>query len=206
MKERFFEYLDSIEPILHLLSKEETKQIESLLSLALEKFKPQEVIKGSDVPEGVESLWVLSGGNPRAFKAYLKTFPNAQFNEFAKNKLATDRLIDRFSNQFTFPFGEVADGIPKAEINSSNVYGFQYDPRSKTLKVKFNGKDTLEDGPVYEYDNVPPFVFKMFSSASVPAKTNGSNKWGSWWISKPSLGAGLNQLIKLGGFNYRRLT
>jgi hypothetical protein len=206
MKERILELLDIIEPNIGLLSDVEAREVESLVSMAMQKFRPQEVIR-SDVPEGVESLWVLAGGNPKAFKAYLKTFPNAQFNQFAQNKLATDRLIDRFSNQFTFPYGEVADGIPKAEINSSNVYGFQYDPRNKSLRVKFNGKDTLEDGPVYEYDNVPPFVFKMFANGAIPAKTDGSNKWGSWWKNKsPSLGSSMHNLIKLGGFSYKKLT
>jgi len=210
MNPRILQLLDVIESNIGLLQGKELRQTQDLINMAIQKFSaPGKQVFDQDVqvPPGAEALWVLSGGNPRAFQAYLKTFPNAELNSFAQNKLATNRLIDRFSNQISMPYGETSEGIPKADVNSSNVYGFQYDPRSKSLRVKFNGKDFIEDGPIYEYANVPPFIARMLQQGAIPAKTDGSNRWGAWWKGKsPSLGSSMYSLIKMGGFPYTKLS
>ena len=97
---------------------------------------------------------------------------------------------------------QIQPGMP-----SSNVEGFAYDPKSNRLLVRFLGDYPNRNGPVYAYDGVPPVIFDLFRRGSAAARTNGSNKWGTWWKGKsPSLGASVYTLLKLGGFPYQRLT
>lgn len=96
----------------------------------------------------------------------------------------------------------IAQGMP-----SSNVEGFAYDDKNNRLFVRFLGDYPNRNGPVYAYDDVPEVIFNLFRSGSVPARTDGKNKWGQWWKGKiPSLGASLYTLIKNGGYAYQRLT
>ena len=112
-------------------------------------------------------------------------------NSIATNPARVQSLINQLSQKVTLPAGEVSEGVPHADLNSSNIFGFQYDPRSKLLRVKFQG-----DG-IYEYGGVPPQIFKAFQAGAVPAKTSGSNQYGSWWQGKqPSLGAAFYELIR----------
>ena len=142
-------------------------------------------------PPGADLLWILSGGNADAFTRYLSTVPDPLLNSIAKNPARIQSLVNQLSQKVTLPAGEVKEGIPHADLNSSNIYGFQYDPRSKLLRVKFQG-----DG-IYEYGGVPPQIFKAFQSGAIPAKTNGQNQYGSWWKGKnPSLGASFYELIR----------
>ena len=117
--------------------------------------------------------------------------PDPVLNSIAGNPARVQSLINQLSQKVTLPAGEVSEGIPHAQLNSSNIFGFQYDPRSKLLRVKFQG-----DG-IYEYGGVPPQIFKMFQAGAIPAKTTGSNEYGSWWKNKnPSLGASFYELIR----------
>ena len=90
---------------------------------------------------------------------------------------------------------------------SSNVHSFGYDDKTGRLLVKFQGDYPDQNGPVYGYEGVPKNIFNLFQKGAIPARTDGSNKWGSWWKGKvPSLGASLYTLIKQGGYQYQRLT
>lgn len=152
------------------------------------------------IPDRADLLWILSGENPQAFTQYLQNFPDPELNALARNPTQLQQVIQRLSSQITMPSGEVSDGVAKAGLNSSNVYGFNYDPRSNRLKVRFN------NGGVYQYEGVPSQIYKMFASGAVPAKTEGQNKWGVWWRGKvPSLGATFYELIRQGGYDYRKL-
>lgn len=98
---------------------------------------------------------------------------------------------------------------PKLESSmpSSNIHSFGYDPKNERLLVKFQGDYPNQNGPVYGYDKVPKVIFDLFQKGAVPARTDGSNKWGRWWKGKvPSLGASMYALIKNGGYQYQRLT
>ncbi len=142
-------------------------------------------------PPGADLLWILSGGNADAFSRYLSNVPDPVLNSIATNPARVQSLVNQLSQKVTLPAGESSEGVPHADLNSSNIYGFQYDPRSKLLRVKFQG-----DG-IYEYGGVPPQIFKAFQAGAVPAKTNGSNQYGSWWQGKqPSLGAAFYELIR----------
>ena len=89
---------------------------------------------------------------------------------------------------------------------SSNVEGFSYDDKNNRLFVRFLDDYPNRNGPVYAYENVPPVIFNLFRHGSIPARTNGKNRWGSWWKGKvPSIGASLYSLIKTQGYDYRRV-
>lgn len=161
----------------------------------------------TDIPDGAELLWILSGENPEAFTQYLRTYPGDDLTALANNPAHLNYVISELQRRITSPYGQSSEGIPKDNLQSSTVYGFTYDPSSKKLRVKFQGDDAEGQGPVYEYDEVPANIFKMFQSAAIPAKTSGSNKWGRWWVQKsPSRGASMNALIKKGGYNYRKIS
>jgi len=187
--------------VLNSYTPEQKARIKDFLEKARTKLQTTEI------PQGAEYLYALAGGNLNAFRNYASQFPNAAFNAMARNPASLANIYNQLHNRITMPQGEVSDGIPKAELQSSNVYGYQYDPRSQSLRVKFNGKDVQGDGPIYQYDGVPPFVFKMIASGAIPAKTTGRNKYGMWWQGKsPSLGSSVNELLKIAGFPYQRLT
>lgn len=93
-------------------------------------------------------------------------------------------------------------GYPSAQIN-----GFNYDPKTKQLMVKFQGDYPQENGPVYSYQGVPENIFKLFARGAVAPKTSGRNAWHEWKQGlAPSLGASMNALIKGGGYQYQRVS
>ena len=172
------------------LSPDERNTINDTLSQAM-GFLRDKKQKTMAAPKGSELIWLLAGENPQAFRSYMTNFPNADFQSFSKNPQAIQNTIQNFQSRITAPGGESAGGIPHADLQSSNIYGFQYDPQNSQLKVRFN------DGGTYEYEGVPPMVYKMFASGAIPAKTTGQNQWGAWWTGKkPSLGASFHQLIR----------
>jgi len=148
-------------------------------------------LRSASFPSGVENLWVLAGGHPSAFRKYLQTFPDTAINRLVKEPVRLEQIEKELEKRITLPAGEQIAGMPKAPINSSNVYGFSYNPSKSLLKVRFQG------GGVYEYTGVPTAVFKIFQRGAVPAKTTGQNKYGRWWRGKlPSLGATFFNLIR----------
>lgn len=97
---------------------------------------------------------------------------------------------------------QLAQGGP-----SSNVDSFGYDEKTGKLLVRFLGEHPNREGPIYAYEGVPKQIFKLFQSGAIPARTDGKNKWGSWWKGKvPSLGASLYTLIKNGGYQYQKIS
>jgi hypothetical protein len=146
-------------------------------------------------------LWILAGGQEDAFVNYLRTFPVPQLRRMLKNPAQLAQTIERL--QKDMPQGQQTSqgGIPHADLNSSNIYGFQYDAKTGKLLVRF------QNGGVYGYDNVPRGVFKVFQHGAVPAKTKGQNQYGTWWQGKiPSLGAAFYELIRSGGYPYQKLS
>jgi len=180
-------------------SAEERALVQEVLGLGLRKFRAGQVDKQEQIPRGAEFLYVLAGGNPQAFANYARQFPDAELNRLAANKTALQNVLGKLSKQIDISKGAVGN-IPQADLQSSTVYGFRYDPKQRDLFVKFQG-----DG-VYKYENVAPSVFKLFASGAIPAKTNGRNKYGQWWRGKlPSVGSSLNALIKKGGYRYTKV-
>jgi hypothetical protein len=154
----------------------------------------------SQVPNIARELWALARGNPDVFQAYARSYPNDELQAIANNPLQLNQLMNQINNTQSEVPGPPIEGIPQAPLKSSNVYGFRYNPLKKELAVRFN------QGSVYRYSGVPKQIFDMFAQGDGVAKTSGSNRWGRWWVGKsPSLGAALNNLIKLAGFPYQRI-
>lgn len=169
--------------------------------------QPSQTPINEGFPRGAELIWILAGERPDAFISYLRTIPDPELNSLGENPQQLKSVIQRLKSRITPAAGESAEGIPRAQLQSSNVYGFQYDPGSGTLKIKFQGNDGVGNGPVYRYRGVPPHIFKIMQAGAVPAKTSGNNKWGAWWkFKQPSLGAAVNALIVRGGFPYQRIS
>ncbi len=96
--------------------------------------------------------------------------------------------------------------VNQAEYPSSNIYGFNFDPKSKRLLIKFMGKDTAESGPVYEYEGVPPHIFEVLKRGAVAPKTTGKNKYHAWYKGKtPSHGASVYALVKEANYPYQKV-
>jgi hypothetical protein len=175
-------------------------------------YNRMETLRGQIIPTpspptpAQQLMWILAGQREDVFVNYLNTYPDPELQRLLRNPTELERVVVQLHEMMPSGRPPVSqEGIPHAEINSSNIYGFQYDPSSRSLRVKFQG-DGPQGGPVYEYDNVPLNVYKAFETGSVPAKTNGQNNFGRWWQGKmPSLGAAFYELIRNGGYAYRRV-
>ena len=105
------------------------------------------------------------------------------------------------------PTGGEVPPLEPAPNESSNINAFRYDPKNEQLYVKFQGKYPSQNGPVYSYQGVPPYIFDVFRRGSVAPKTSGRNAWHRWKEGvTPSLGAAMYALIKQGGFPYHRIS
>lgn len=171
------------------LSPELTRQINEAVQNAQARIS--QLRSQQPIPQGAENLYVLAGGQPEAFQSYMRTISDPRLRVAAEDEGRIANIQSRLGQRITMPVGEQAGGIPRAPLSSSNVYGFAYDPKNQTLHVRFHG------GGIYEYEGVPPPVFKAFQAGAIPARTSGSNQYGMWWIGKrPSLGASFFNLIR----------
>lgn len=196
----FSNIIDQLPSIIDSLSEEEFNIVQQTLSLARKQFTESKIDQSQKIPKGAEFLYVLSGGNPKIFADYARQFPDASLNKMARNKQALNLVLDKLAKTIKISRGS-EEGIKQAPLQSSTVYGSKYDPKNKNLYVKFQG-----DG-VYKYDNVPKEIAFIFQNGMASAKTNGRNKYGTWFKNKnPSLGAALNQYIKYLGFPYQKIS
>lgn len=189
-----------------LLAQELTQLTDRIDTLRAE---PQQQQQGQEEPHqglgappspDAQLLFILAGQQQDVFLQYLQTYHTPETLALLNNPTELQRVLG-FLNQM-MPHGEqpVVDGIQHANLNSSTIWGTAYDPKTGKMQVRFQG------GKEYEYDGVPPNIYKAFSQGQASAKTKGQNDYGKWWVSKsPSLGAAMNQYIKQGGFNYRQL-
>jgi hypothetical protein len=151
-------------------------------------------------PYGAELLWHIANGNPEAFVNYLQTVPDPSLNALVNDHTRLFHTVNDLSERFPPGQPPPIGGIEKAPLNSSNIWGFNYDPQNGGLNVRF------QSGSVYHYDNVPSYIFNIFQRGSVPAKTTGQNQHGAWWRGKnPSLGAAFYDLIRQGPYPYERV-
>lgn len=145
-------------------------------------------------------LWILAGQQEQAFISYLRDFPSNETRALLANPTLLSQTIDQLSRMMPAGQQPYINGIQHADLNSSNIWGTAYDPQSGKMKVRFQG------GSEYEYDGVPENIYRAFTKGNASAKTKGKNRYGEWWVGKnPSLGAAMNQYIKAGGFNYRKI-
>ncbi len=178
-----------------------TQEIDELYAQREQQPPPKEP-PGSPpvIPNDAQLLWILSGQQPQAFISYLRTYTTPVTEELLNNPIQLNAVIEQLTHRF--PLGEQPSihGIQHADLNSSNIWGTAYDPKTGKMKVRFQG------GSEYEYDGVPMNIYNAFAKGNASAKTKGKNRYGEWWPNKnPSMGAAMNQYIKAGGFNYRKI-
>ena len=155
----------------------------------------------SSNPNGLQLLWILAGGDQAAFVNYLRTMPVPQGNALLQDPTRLQETINALQEMLPEGFLQTQSqgGIPHGPLQSSNIYGFQYNDKTGELMVRFNS------GSTYKYDGVPPSIFKVFEKGMVPAKTDGSNEFGRWWVGKsPSAGASFYEMIR-DRFPYERV-
>lgn len=152
------------------------------------------------VTDNVRLVWILSGGRRDVFTDYLSNFPDPAFRDILANPTELQRIIAELEqNNPVSNYGDVQDGIAKSQINSSNVYGVQYDFKKKNLLVRFN------NGSVYAYD-APPQLYNLVAGGRAAATTDDKRKPLRFWRGKnPSLGASVWQYLRNTGVPYRRL-
>lgn len=168
-----------------------------------EKNAPPEIAQGgveNTVSADAQLLWMLSGQQPQAFISYLRSFSTPATQSLLNNPAELNATIEQLSKMMPQGQQPVIDGIPHADLESSNIWGANYDKKNGKMRVRFQG------GSEYEYDGVPPAIFNAFIHGNAAAKTDGQNRYGRWWKNKnPSMGAAMNQYIKAGKFNYRKI-
>lgn len=155
---------------------------------------------GEPPSNDAQLLWMLAGQQEQAFISYLRNYPTQDTQALLANPSALSQAIGWLSQHMPKGYPENINGIQQADLNSSNIWGMAYNKKTGKMKVRFQG------GSEYEYDGIPPNIFRAFQKGNASAKTNGKNQYGEWWKNKnPSLGASFNQYIKAGGFNYRKI-
>lgn len=132
--------------------------------------------------------------------------PDELANQLAEIISALTQKIETLKGAAQVPLTQIEDNLQQA-MPSSNVEGFSYDPKNQQLFVRFLGQYPNKNGPIYSYNGVPKEIFELFRRGSVPARTDGKNKWGRWWKGKvPSIGASLYTLIKTANYPYQRMS
>jgi hypothetical protein len=84
----------------------------------------------------------------------------------------------------------------RRNADSSNVDRVMYNDESNELFVKFNS------GSIYTYYDVSFSDFLDLIAPNALATTEGENQWGSWYPGKPSIGAGVHQILEK--YNYSK--
>lgn len=159
------------------------------------------------IPNTARLLWQLAGRSPSAFVKYVAQYPDAALRPYLQDRNRLVSLVEELEAEMPKEAPEQMGGIPKAWLESSNVYGYRYDPANQRLLVRFHPSKQGGSGPVYEYTGVPKEVYDIIRNGAIPAKTDGSNRHGTWWKGKnPSLGAAVNALLSQGPFPYRKLS
>jgi hypothetical protein len=74
-------------------------------------------------------------------------------------------------------------------LNSSNVARIKWNDETLTVVAQF------WDGSIYSYFGVSRRDFFRVINGAARATTEGQNERGSWWVGKPSVGAGVHQIL-----------
>ena len=177
----------------------------SNMSTRLDELRLEESQRGPE-PEGpapseeIQLLWVLAGQQQQAFISYLREYPSPSTRDLLENPTKLAQVLEYLSYHNPPSPKVPIDGIPHADLNSSNVWGSRYNPKNSQMVVRF------QNGAEYKYFNISPNIYAIFSKGNASAKTKGKNQWGEWWPGKnPSLGAALHQFIKQAGYPYQKI-
>lgn len=87
----------------------------------------------------------------------------------------------------------------RRSVESSNVQSIVYQDETKELFVKFRG------GAIYTYYDINMNEFLSVVQGLAECKTEGSNKWGEWYVGKtPSVGAAVWEYLINTGKQYKK--
>jgi hypothetical protein len=105
-------------------------------------------------------------------------------------------------------FSDALSDDLKYDLIEQHFINFRSRPDSSNVRlVKWND-ETLEcvvqfwDRSVYTYYGVPFNDYMALVQKRARATTTGSNRRGRWWVGKPSVGAGIKQILEK--YPYRR--
>lgn len=172
----------------------------SRLSEAIGVLKQsRETAPDQNLMQKARMLWKMAKGNPQPFIAFLATYPDPQIQDLVNTPDLLQSVITKLKGE-SVPEIPSKEGITPAPLQSSNVWGFNYDPSNQRLFVRFNS------GAIYSYANVPKPIWENFKRGAAVAKTTGRNRFGQWWRGKtPSLGAGVWKFLRETGIPYTRI-
>ena len=180
-----------------------TQRIDQLKQDPQQEVSPPE--RAEQIPSAAPSpdaqlLWILSGQQEQPFISYLRNYPSVETQRLISNPSLLSHTIDQLNQMMPHGQPPYINGIQHSDLNSSNIWGTTYDPKTGKMKVRF------QEGSEYEYEGIPANIYRAFTTGDASAKTKGQNQYGRWWVGKnPSLGAAMNQYIKAGNFPYRKL-
>lgn len=82
--------IEQLPSVINELSPEEFKVVQDTLNLARERVSEELVSEEDRIPKGAEFLYLLAGGDPKAFAKYAKQVPDTNINRIATNKTTLD--------------------------------------------------------------------------------------------------------------------
>lgn len=148
------------------------------------------------------------------FENLLQTLLSGIQETIQSGEILTDEFQGQLAQELVYLTSRIDElkatiqSIPPLDksMDSSVIEAFKYDKKGNLL-VQFKGKWPNAKGSIYSYGGVPPEIFYLFRKGSVPARTDGRNRFGQWWKGKtPSMGSSMNVLLKGLGLPYIRLT
>lgn len=118
---------------------------------------------------------------------------------------ATEFVMSKIEREET-PIEPTSPQVPKGAFPSSNVEGMKFDPETGTMLVQFHGPYPQAKGPIYQYGNVPKFLFDIIQRGAIGPQTSGQNAYHKWIKGvTPSLGGTVNAILKKGNFPYQKV-
>ena len=97
-----------------------------------EPFQGQQ-LNEAPISDNLNLVWLLAGGRQDYFIDYLTNFPDPEFRTLLHNPGRLEATIQHLLNHNPIPNQGPQHGIPKSELNSSNVFGVKYDFGKKKL-------------------------------------------------------------------------
>ena len=156
-------------------------------------------IYGFDVPVGT---WMV------AIKVEDTNFWNDEVKDLGKYGFSVEGLMGERPYEYS-QFDSIIDEMTYEDliklfeitkidsIDSSNVNRVLYNDETFELVLRFN------DGSYYTYSGVEFSTFVDIFEGNGVCRTEGSNKWGEWYVGKsPSVGAAVYEKLVEGGYSY----
>lgn len=109
------------------------------------------------------------------------------------------RLVESGAKQEQLPQAQSSFKKWRSNPESSNVDKIMFNDEINELVIKFN------DGSIYTYNGVDFNIFREIFEGNGICKTEGSNRWGEWYVGKtPSVGAAVYEILVNGGYDYKK--